>query len=121
MKVIYCAGPYRGKNEVDVRRNVERAKWWAEAVWRLGAAAICPHTNTYDMDLAVEPEEFVVRDLELVRRCDAVLMLPGWQHSSGAVKERAEASLCGLKVFYWDDLRALQLWLIGKGPGDGQS
>lgn len=121
MKVIYCAGPYRAATEHDVRRNVERAKWWAEAVWRLGAAAICPHTNTYDMDMAIGPEEFVARDLELVRRCDAVLMLPSWQNSQGAKQELGMATLCGKKVFYWDDLRALQLWLIEKGLSDGQS
>ena len=110
-KVVYTAGPYRAKTEEQVGWNVERALWWAEAVWRLGAAAICPHTNTYKMDMAVEPEEFVERDLEIVRRCDAVLMLPGWEKSSGAQRERDAATEAGLPIFYWSDLSALEGWI----------
>lgn len=110
-KLIYTAGPYRGKTENDVRLNVERAKWWAEALWRLGAVVICPHVNTYEMDQAITPQEFVARDLEIVRRCDAVFMLPGWIASEGARLEHSEARDAGKRVFFWDEMDPLREWL----------
>jgi hypothetical protein len=107
MKIIYTAGPYRAASEEDKARNVERAKWWAEALWRLGLTVICPHVNTYDMDMAIPPEEFVRRDLYLVGRCDAVFMLPGWEQSEGAGLERKFAMEHGIPIFYWTDTAAI--------------
>ena len=45
-------------------------------------------------------------DLEMLRRCDAVLVVPGWEKSSGTRAEIAEANACGIPVFY--ALEALQ-------------
>jgi hypothetical protein len=46
MKLVYVAGPYRGKGEWEVVQNIRRAETLALAVWKLGAACICPHKNT---------------------------------------------------------------------------
>lgn len=107
-KLVYTAGPYRAKTEQQVSWNVERAMWWAEAVWRLGGVAICPHTNTYKMDMAIDPEEFVERDLEIVCRCNAVLALPGWEKSKGALAEIKAAQQAGVPVFTWNEINKLE-------------
>jgi hypothetical protein len=60
------------------------------------------------MDMAIAPEEFVRRDLEIVRRCDAVLMLPGWEKSEGAKQEGEAARAAGVPVFFWSRLYKLQ-------------
>ncbi len=77
-----------------------------------GLAAICPHANTEKMDDAVSEDEFITRDLEIVSRCDAILMLPGWEASQGAEQERRRAALLGLPIFFWCDLKPLWNWAV---------
>jgi len=44
-----------------------------------------------------------------MRTCDAVLMVPGWAQSVGAVAEKAEAERLGIPVFL--HVRDLVEWL----------
>ena len=88
MKVIYIAGPFRGPTNWDIEKNIREAQTLALGVWRLGAVALCPHTNTGLCFQGVAPDEvWLDGDLELLRRCDAVLLHPRWRESSGARKE----------------------------------
>jgi hypothetical protein len=48
---------------------------------------------------AAPDEVWLEGDLELMRRCDAVLLVPGWKQSSGTVAEVTEARRMGLPVF----------------------
>lgn len=38
-------------------------------------------------------------DLELLENCDAVIMLPNWKDSNGAIKAYNKANRKGLKIF----------------------
>lgn len=42
--------------------------------------------------------------LEMVRRCDAVLLVPGWERSKGALMEKDEADRHGIRVFEYDQV-----------------
>lgn len=99
MKVVYVAGPFRGPNHWEVEQNVRRAEELALLAWREGFAVLCPHTNTRFFDGAAEDRVWLEGDLEMLRRCDAVLMVPGWERSRGATAERAEAIKCEIPVF----------------------
>ena len=46
MKVVYVAGPFRGRDSWEIESNIRRAEALALEVWRAGAAALCPHANT---------------------------------------------------------------------------
>lgn len=112
MKVIYIAGPFRGKNHWEIEQNIRRAECLALEVWRLGAAVICPHTNTRFFDGAADDSVWLSGDFELLRRCDAVLLTPDWIKSTGARAEAEYADLCRIPVFY--ELHELELWLNTK-------
>lgn len=109
MKVVYIAGPFRGASAWEVECNVRRAEERALEVWRLGAAALCPHTNTRYFDGAAADEVWLRGDLEMLSRCDALLLTPDYRRSSGATAERDHALAIGVPVFY--DLQALADWL----------
>jgi len=91
MKVVFIAGPFRGANAWEVQQNVRQAEALAMAVWRLGAMAYCPHKNTEHFDKALPDQVFLDGNLEMLRRCDAILMTPDWERSSGAKGEYEEA------------------------------
>lgn len=109
MKVVYIAGPFRGPNSWVMECNIRRAEALALEVWRMGAAVICPHTNTRFFDGAAPDDVWLKGDLEILKRCDAVLMTWDWAKSQGATAERHYAELHGIPVF--ESELDLRLWL----------
>lgn len=117
MKVIYIAGPFRSASQYvpgqqdgwGIQTNVMRAMETALAVWRMGAVALCPHANTMFFQNAAPDNVWLDGDIELLKRCDAVVVTENWSKSSGAKAEVAEAIKLGIPVLY--SLAALQIWL----------
>lgn len=112
MKVIYVAGPFRGPGSWAIENNIRRAEALSLEVWRLGAAAVCPHTNTRFFQGAAPDDVWLDGDLAILAKCDAILMTPDWERSSGARAEESFARAQGLPVFY--ALDALSAWLTRK-------
>lgn len=113
--VIYTAGPFRpvkDKNNMhETHLFIERAKAFALMIWQTGHVALCPHANTgLDFQGAAPDDVWLAGDLELLKRCDAVLMLPDWKQSCGANLEKRHAEEQGIPVFFYDDLPALFAW-----------
>jgi hypothetical protein len=117
MKVVYVAGPFRCASEYvkgqqdswGIQSNVMRAMALALDVWRLGAAAITPHANTMFFQNAAADNVWLDGDLAILAKCDAMLMTPDWERSSGARAEHAFAVDHNIPVFY--NLLALKTWL----------
>jgi hypothetical protein len=100
MKVVYVAGPFRGHSAWEIEGNIRRAEALALAIWRTGlAAVICPHANTRFFQDAAPDWMWLDGDLELLRRCDAVVLTPDWARSHGARAERRLALDIGIQVF----------------------
>jgi hypothetical protein len=96
--IIYTAGKYSG----DVDANIAVARVYAIKLWEAGHVVICPHLNTAHMekDSKVAYQAFLIGDCEIISRCDAVFMLPGWQDSEGARRERNHAIFQNKVVYY---------------------
>ena len=112
--IVYIAGPYRASSRWDEEQNVCRAEVTAHDVALAGAMPVCPHANTRPYFSDAQPARFWLEGtLEILRRCDAVVMLPTWEQSEGARAERMEAALLGLPVFDHLDTTALKEWVEG--------
>ncbi len=107
--VIYVAGPFRGASAWDIEENIRRAERLALDVWRLGAACVCPHTNTRFFQGAAPDTVWLEGDLAILARCDAVLLTEDWERSAGARAERDFAVAHEIPVL--DSLTALRGWL----------
>lgn len=107
--VVYVAGPFRGPNSWEIEENIRRAEQLALEVWRLGAACVCPHTNTRFYQGAAPDDVWLDGDLAILGRCDAILMTPDWLRSSGARAEKDYAEARGLPVLL--TLEDLAAWL----------
>lgn len=118
MRVLYVAGPYRSsEGSWGVRNNIDVATRAARELWLLGFAVICPHANTAWMD-GPQPltnehgaacgsgdARFMEGDIEILKRCDALVLVGEWWKSAGAQHERAIA-LGLMPVFQWPEDRA---------------
>lgn len=113
MKVVYIAGPFRAPTAWGIAENVRAAERAGIEVARLGAMPLIPHANTANFHGELSDQFWLDGTLELLRRCDALLLIDGWVVSSGARKERAEAAELSLPIFQGPEaLEALKAWLM---------
>ena len=103
MKVAFISGPYRSDTPSGIVRNIRSAEAVAVELWRMGYAVICPHMNSALMDGLCPDETWLKGDLEMLRRCDLVVMIPRWRTSEGSKAEAQEAWLRKIPVYIWHD------------------
>jgi hypothetical protein len=114
MKLVYTAGPYRAKTEYGVKLNIDKAEKVALAFWKKGYSVICPHKNTAFFGGAVDEKEpvfgsaettsvWLEGDFEMIRRCDAIVLIPGWEKSTGSVEEYKLAKSLGKEIIVVDE------------------
>lgn len=99
IRLVYVVGPYRAATERAVVENIRNAEAVALMIWQAGFVAICPHMNTALFGGACPDEVWLAGDLEILRRCDAVVVCPGWHASTGSRAEVATAKTLGIPVF----------------------
>lgn len=100
MKVIYVAGSYRSNTEWGLVENIRKAEDAAIRLWQEGYAVICPHKNTAHFGGLAPDNIWLEGDLEILKRCDAIYMVPGWSSSKGASAEHAMAKEWGKEIIY---------------------
>lgn len=100
MKLAYIAGPYRAGTVRGVVENIRNAESVAIEFWRKGYAVICPHKNTALFDGVCPDHIWLNGDFEILKRCDVIVMVPGWEKSKGATAELRFAKKIGMEVFY---------------------
>ncbi len=116
IKIVYIAGPFRAPTSWGIAENVRNAERTAYDCARVGGMPLCPHANTAHFHGTLTDEFWLDGTMELLRRCDAVLLAPRWHLSSGTLAEIEEAKLLDIPVF--KDHIALRDWLRGKGESD---
>lgn len=110
-EVVYIAGAYTAPTAAGIVANCNAAHALAKRVRAFGLVPFVPHTGLaggvtdlafarpfYDLP-TLTWEEAMVDCRELLQRCDAVLMVEGWESSKGATEERELAKERGIPVF----------------------
>lgn len=102
MRVVYVAGPYRSQTREGIELNIQSAKKVGTLALERGWSAMIPHMNTAHMDAIVHQNNdkfWLAATMELMRRCDAVVLCPGWQKSAGTLGEIHEAVKLGMPIY----------------------
>lgn len=97
--VIYIAGPFRGADAWQIEQNVREAEGYGHMVANAGAMPLIPHANTRFFHGTQTERFWLEGTLELLRRCDGLLLSPKWVVSTGSRGEKAEAEKLGLPIF----------------------
>lgn len=100
MKLAFISGPYRAKTPRGIVENIREAESLSIKYWNLGYAVICPHKNTALFDGVAPDDVWLQGDLEMLRRCDVIVMSPRWEESSGAINEHQLAQQLGIEIIY---------------------
>lgn len=103
-RVVYVAGPYRSRTAWGVEKNARAAEEVALALWTMGYAVVTPHLNTpphFSGANNLPDEVWLEGDIEILKRCDLMVVVPWYKTSAGTMREIAEAEKCKIPVFYW--------------------
>jgi hypothetical protein len=117
VKIIYIAGPFRAPAAWGIEQNIREAERVGLEVARVGAVPLIPHTMYRHFQGACSDDFWLQATSDLLRKSDAVLLLPRWRLSAGARGEERLARTLGLPVFH--SLAALSTGLPGP-PEDYQ-
>ena len=98
MKVVYVSGPIRSKWRIGRWINLWRGRRAAIKLWQAGFAVICPHLNSATLRHHVNEERLVSGDCDIVKVCDFMVMIKGWENSIGCKREH-EAARYFTKVY----------------------
>lgn len=105
--ILYISGPYSAGNGRTVADNIAVARRYAVAAANAGWMPFTPHLNTahFEVDCPnVSHEGWLAGDLAILDRLDpaidAMLLLPDWIESPGAVREYRRAMARGIEVIY---------------------
>src|SRR5574340_795962 len=109
--IIYVAGPYRGKNQAEIAAHIDEARKVAIEIWEAGHVALCPHLNTahFEDDCDCHEDEYLEGDLQLVGRCEEIVMIKNWEFSAGALAEKKYAEARNIPVYSYPALPELNL------------
>ena len=115
IKVIFISGPFRGDNPWEVEKNIRRAEELSFEVWKLAekgakVAVICSHTNTRFFDKTMNDQVWIDGTQALLLKCDAMLLVPGWENSEGTLGEIEFCKERGIP--YFETVSELEKWLI---------
>jgi hypothetical protein len=113
LPLIYIAGPFRGPSPIIVRRHVEAARDLGLRVAEAGGYPVIPHTMTADFDKLLTDQFWLDGTLEMLKRCDAMVLTYDWEKSSGARAEQAWAHQYNMP--WYVDVDPTQAHIMGRG------
>ena len=116
MKIVYIAGPYTGKSYKEIDNNIANARKWAVKLAEYEIGFFCPHLNSahFEEHAPGVPESFWKElDIKLLKACDAVLVIEGWERSKGAQTEALEATRLELPIFNTLSFESFIEWAHG--------
>lgn len=104
--VIYLASPYSHPDPAVRQRRYEAAVAGAAELWRRGHVVFSPIAHSHPIALhGIEGtwEQWLEFDTAILAICDElrVLMMEGWDESSGVAAEVQVASARGIAITYW--------------------
>lgn len=114
-RLIYVAGPYTASTRAEVAQNIAAAINVGLEVARLGGYPLVPHSMTSDERFErVQPYSFWINaTMAMLCACEALILVAGWERSSGARGEVSVAQERGMPVFQPGDYAGLGWWLRG--------
>jgi hypothetical protein len=99
---VYLSGPMTAKQGYTVEQNVHAGLRAHLDLLQRGIPNFCPHLGGgYPSAWTDVPwDAWLEYDLAVIDRCTHLLMLPRWETSAGALKEKAYAEQRGVPVLF---------------------
>ena len=106
---VFIAGPYRAsdgghdyQSYYEIDQHINEARLWATRLANEDIPFFCPHMNSAHGEVwapSAPPEYWYNLDILILEHASALLLIPGWKDSKGALVERERAYELGIAVY----------------------
>ena len=96
---VYISGPFTGLTDLHVEQNIAAAAAFIPPIIEAGGSPVCMHTQLGPVRRRVGWDAAMAVCLDQLAPCDALLLIPGWQHSRGALQEYERSSDLHQEIF----------------------
>lgn len=113
MRIVYICSPYRAKDDAELDRNIEYAQALTKQAIEAGLAPITPHlymTQCINEDKPEERAAGMAAGLELLKKCDFVIVGVKYGISDGMSREIQKARREGINVVNAGKLHHYMSW-----------
>ncbi len=101
LPMAYLSAPMSAPSAIDRMHHYLNARRASHELWEAEVLHYCPHTNSPSIGSSdVGYESWMAMDLEVLRRCDFIVMAGNWNESPGCRRELAMAMHLGKPVVY---------------------
>lgn len=100
----FIASAYSGGSISEVELNVSKARLVIEDVIRVGWVPICPNVFWHPFAEFQDYEFWLEAAISLMETCDLLVLVPGWERSSGVQREVARAKELGITILTVEEL-----------------
>lgn len=109
-KLIYMAGALNS-DACEYIKNLHRMIVWDRKVRKMGFSTFCPGLDFLSGLVAGDWNygDYFNNNQTILERCDALFLVPGWEHSKGVSQEIGFAQLKGIHVF--DDIGCMKKFI----------
>lgn len=98
---VYLAGPYSTDTVIGMLRNIREGISAATILLRRGYAVYCPWLDfQFGLQAPIGLKEYQDNSIEWLKVSDVLFLLPRWEQSKGAQRERSIAMSRGIPVVY---------------------
>ena len=103
--LFYMAHPYSAPTPEGEAANFKMANEYAAELIELGFEVYSPisHTHPIHMEIAQDYERWMDLDKQYLYRCDALILCPGWENSSGCKVEKEWFEEHGKPVYQYGE------------------
>jgi nucleoside 2-deoxyribosyltransferase len=97
--LVYIAGPYRTFDGWEREQNIKAAEAAMYAVAEMGLVPVCVHSMARNFDGTFTDEFWLDATMEILKRCDVVLVVGDYVDSEGTCAELAYCASNGVPFF----------------------
>lgn len=94
---VFIAGAYSGTPE-EIEHNLSKAREVVEMVTKAGWVPICPNVFWHPLAEFQDYEFWLEAALGLIETCQVLVLVDGWEKSSGVAKEIKRAQELWIKI-----------------------
>jgi hypothetical protein len=102
--MAFISGAYSGRSPSEVEDNLSRATQVVKEALKAGWVPVCPNVFWHPFADLQEYDFWLEAALDLLEECDVLVLVPGWENSSGVLREVELAKDLGIPVINASEL-----------------